>query len=181
MYSKEKQMNQFKNIFFENLSTSFFSSKYGKPETAVRYNSIDSPSCHVRKLFETENCFQESDSYRRYFASKSPGHNVTLTSFTADLWHARNFICTYVGCKIDGLKRSASFALINLLVWQISRKRGGGYKWPPVGGGRVYYDRAIAAGERSLFNVTEKSQYERPGPARPGPARHTQTRRPKPQ
>ena len=34
-----------------------------------------------------------------------------------------------------------------------------------------YYERASAASERSLFNITEKSQCERPGPARPGPAR----------
>ena len=34
-----------------------------------------------------------------------------------------------------------------------------------------YYERASAASERSLFNITEKFQYERPGPARPGPAR----------
>ena len=30
------------------------------------------------------------------------------------------------------------------------------------------YERASAASERSLFNITEKSQYERPGPVRPG-------------
>ena len=30
------------------------------------------------------------------------------------------------------------------------------------------YERASAASERSLFNITEKSQYERPGPTRPG-------------
>ena len=35
----------------------------------------------------------------------------------------------------------------------------------------IYYERASALGERSLFNITEKSQYERPGPARPVPAR----------
>ena len=29
------------------------------------------------------------------------------------------------------------------------------------------YERASAASERSLFNLTEKSQYERSGPARP--------------
>ena len=34
----------------------------------------------------------------------------------------------------------------------------------------VYYERASAASERSLFNITGKSQYERPGPARPDPA-----------
>ena len=31
-----------------------------------------------------------------------------------------------------------------------------------------FYERASAASERSLFNITEKSQYERPGPTRPG-------------
>ena len=30
------------------------------------------------------------------------------------------------------------------------------------------YEWASAASERSLFNITEKSQYERPGPTRPG-------------
>ena len=39
-----------------------------------------------------------------------------------------------------------------------------------------YYERASAASERSLFNITGKSQYERPGPARPGPARPGQSR-----
>ena len=31
-----------------------------------------------------------------------------------------------------------------------------------------YYERPSAASERSLFNITEKSQYERPDPTRPG-------------
>ena len=31
----------------------------------------------------------------------------------------------------------------------------------------IYYERASALSERILFNITEKSQYERPGPARP--------------
>ena len=33
------------------------------------------------------------------------------------------------------------------------------------------YERVSAASERSLFNIMEQSQYERPGPARPDPAR----------
>ena len=37
--------------------------------------------------------------------------------------------------------------------------------------GVTNYERASAASERSLFNITEKSQYERPGPGRPDPAR----------
>ena len=60
-----------------------------------------------------------------YFASKSPGHAVTLTSFAASLWWVRNSYL-HIGCKIVGRKATASFALLASLVWQISRQTGGG-------------------------------------------------------
>ena len=70
-----------------------------------------------------------------YFASKSPGHDVILTSFAAKLCQIRNFYLQ-IGCKIVGRKGAASFALIALLVLQISRKKGrGAQKLPQWGAG----------------------------------------------
>ena len=65
-----------------------------------------------------------------YFASKSPGHDATLTSFASNLWEVRNLYLR-IGYKINSQKGTATFALIAPLVWQISRKTGeGGLKKP---------------------------------------------------
>ena len=52
-----------------------------------------------------------------YFASKSAKHDVTLTSFMADLSQVRTFLHT--GCKIDASEGTESFVTIRLLVKQL--------------------------------------------------------------
>ena len=46
-----------------------------------------------------------------YFASKSSEHDITMSSFPANLWEVRNFYL-HIGCNIDGPNDAASFALI---------------------------------------------------------------------
>ena len=61
-----------------------------------------------------------------YFRSKSTGHDVTLTSFVAELSHHRlsNFNIT---CKIDAREGNESLALIRSLVQQISQENEMGH------------------------------------------------------
>ena len=59
--------------------------------TRMQFRSpINYASCHAKKVVETEKT--ACDSCRLYFATKSPGHEVTLTSFPANLWHVQVFL-----------------------------------------------------------------------------------------
>ena len=68
------------------------------------------------------------------------------------LWRHSDVICgqtmvdtkfsfAHIGCKIDGWKGAATFALIAPLVWQISRKKTGGANPPPPSGAPRYSGR----------------------------------------
>ena len=70
-----------------------------------------------------------------YFATKSIEHDVTLTSFTAELWFVLTFSLVRM-CKIDEPEGTESLVPISLFVWKILRKNDrGGYIAPPSGAG----------------------------------------------
>ena len=70
-----------------------------------------------------------------YFRSKSAEHDVTLTSFVAELWYPglSNFNTM---CKNVGREGTAILVVIPALVWKISQENErGDSKFPPVGRG----------------------------------------------
>ena len=89
-----------------------------------------------------------------YFRSKSAEHDVTLTSFVAELWYP-GLLNFNIMCKIVGIEGTASLVVIPALVWNISQEKRGPRNSPPVGRG-LMSGREIPASNCTYLQVTTK-------------------------